>query len=89
MRGVFHLAGGGRTTWFEFARAILDLSGHADLDLEPLRTQDLDLPAERPRWSVLGCERAEELGIGLRPWREALADYLVSDAGVALQEEAI
>ncbi len=89
MSGVFHLAGGGVATWFEFARAILDLSGHGDLDLEPLATPDLDLPAERPLWSVLGCERARALGIGLRPWREALAAYLVSDAGMALQEGAI
>jgi dTDP-4-dehydrorhamnose reductase len=88
MRGIFHLAGGGSTTWFEFARAILELTGHAEVGLEPLATEDLELPAERPRWSVLGCERAAALGIGLRPWREALAAYLDSDAGVALRKGA-
>ena len=87
MRGIFHLANSGMTTWFEFARAILEQIGQADLGLEPLKTSDLGLPAERPAWSVLGCTRAGELDVALRPWREALSGYLNSAAGIALQEE--
>ncbi len=89
MRGVFHLANSGRTTWFEFARAILDEAGYADLGIVPLATDELDLPAERPRWSVLGCERAARLGVGLRPWRDALRAYLGSASGIALREEPV
>lgn len=89
MTGIFHLSNSGRTTWLEFARSILELTGYAHLALEPLATADLNLPAERPAWSVLGCERAARLGIGLRPWREALADYLGSRAGIALLEESV
>ncbi len=78
VRGIFHLCNSGSVTWWEFARAILDLAGYADLAIERLGTQDLDLPAERPRYSVLDCGRAARLGVRLRPWREALASYLTS-----------
>jgi dTDP-4-dehydrorhamnose reductase len=89
MRGIFHLSNRGKTNWLEFARSILELTGYGDLALEPLATADLELPAVRPAWSVLGCERAGGLGIGLRPWREALAGYLNSAAGVALRQESV
>ncbi|MDE0885256.1 MAG: dTDP-4-dehydrorhamnose reductase [Myxococcota bacterium] len=85
--GIFHLANRGKTTWFDFARAILDETGYGEIELEPTKTSDLGLPAERPAWSVLGCRRAAELGVNLRPWREALVAYLNSAAGIALQEE--
>ena len=42
-----------------------------------------------PAWSVLGCGRAADLGVNLRPWREALVAYLNSTAGIALQEEQV
>ena len=87
MTGIFHLSNSGRTTWFEFARSILEQTGYGHLALEPLATADLNLPAKRPAWSVLGCERAAHLGVGLRPWREALSHYLDSGAGTALLEE--
>jgi dTDP-4-dehydrorhamnose reductase len=87
--GIFHLANRGKTTWFDFARAILDETGHGEIELEPTKTSDLGLPAERPAWSVLGCGRAADLGVNLRPWREALVAYLNSTAGIALQEEQV
>ena len=89
MHGMYHLANSGRTTWFEFARAILDEAGYGDVGVVPLETEELNLPAERPRWSVLGCERAARLGVGLRPWRDALRAYLGSPWGTALREEPI
>jgi dTDP-4-dehydrorhamnose reductase len=87
-RGIFHLTGGGEATWWEFARRILDTTGHADLEIEKLSTDQLDLPAERPLYSVLDCGRAEALGIRLRSWQEGLAAYLESPDGAALLEGA-
>ena len=88
VRGVFHLCNRGAVSWWQFARAILDHAGHADLDIERLRTQDLELPAERPRYSVLDCSRAASLGVRLRPWEEALAAYLASREDVVPREGA-
>lgn len=77
-RGLYHLAGGGIATWWELARAALDLAGWPGLSIERIRTADLDLPAPRPRNSVLDCGKAEAVGVRLRDWRKALAAYLDS-----------
>ena len=85
-RGLLHLTNGGETTWFSFARAILDLSGYTEIAIEPTSTDSLDLPAARPAYSVLDCSRAGALGIQLRDWRSALADHLEGEWGRAIAE---
>jgi len=76
--GLFHLAGGGEATWWELARYCLDAAGHEALPVERIRTADLALDAPRPAYSVLDCSKAENLGVRLRAWREAVSAYLVS-----------
>ena len=76
LSGAFHLTNSGETTWWDFARAILNQTGHSDLEIDRGSTDELDLPAERPRYSVLDCSRAAALGVQLRPWPEALSGYL-------------
>jgi len=88
LRGIFRLTGGGEATWWDFARRILDTTGHADLEIEELSTDQLDLPAVRPLYSVLDCGRAAALGIRLRSWQEGLTAYLESPDGAALLEGA-
>lgn len=78
-RGLYHLANQGEATWWDVARAALDLRGYSELPIERIRTADLDLPAPRPRNSVLDCRKAAAAGVVLRDWREALASYLDSD----------
>jgi len=82
--GLVHLCNRGAITWWDFARAILDETGHADLEIDRASTAELDLPAPRPAFSVLDCGRAASLGVVLRPWREALLGYLASEEGRAL-----
>jgi dTDP-4-dehydrorhamnose reductase len=78
-RGLYHVANAGVATWWDLARVSLDLAGHSDLAIDRLRSEDLDVPAPRPRWSVLDCSKAEALGVRLRGWREAVRAYLESD----------
>lgn len=78
LHGLLHLRNAGETTWFGFARAILDHGGYRDLEIEPVATSAFKTAAARPAYSVLSSERAEALGITMRPWREALIDYLSS-----------
>jgi len=87
-RGIVHLSNAEPATWWDFARAILDATGHGHLEIERIATADIDLPAPRPRYSVLSCERAAGLGVRLRPWREALVAYLDSPDAVAALEGA-
>lgn len=77
-QGLFHLANAGEATWWDVARAALDETGHQDIEIERIDTASLDLPAPRPRYSVLDCSRAAAHGVSLRPWREALSAYLAS-----------
>ena len=76
VRGLLHLCNAGVTSWFGFARAILDQSGYADVAIDPVATGVFETAAPRPAYSVLDCSRALSLGIQLRPWTEALAGYL-------------
>lgn len=75
-RGLLHLRNAGETTWFGFARAILDGAGYADIEIEPVATSTFPTAAPRPLYSLLSCERAENSGITLRSWNEALVAYL-------------
>jgi dTDP-4-dehydrorhamnose reductase len=72
--GVYHAANTGRCSWFEFARAILDLAG-SSAHLAP-RSSAGDA-VRRPRCSVLLDTKSAALGLPpARPWRDALRWYL-------------
>jgi dTDP-4-dehydrorhamnose reductase len=77
--GLYHLANAGVATRLELARFALDQAGMAELEIEPVKTADFPLPAERPLYTVLDCSRARSAGVALRGWREAVRDYLVSE----------
>jgi dTDP-4-dehydrorhamnose reductase len=81
--GLVHLSGGGRTTWHRFAEEILRQAG-MEAAVSPVSTAEWGAQAPRPRFSVLYSQRWEELGLTpLRPWEEALGEYLRSEPGVA------
>jgi len=72
--GTYHAANTGSCSWFEFARAILEVSA-VSADLTP-RSSDGD-PVKRPRCSVLLDTKSPTLGLPpARPWREALEWYV-------------
>lgn len=72
--GLYHGSNMGACSWLEFTQAIFDLSG-LDSRAVPLNVQDD--PVVRPRNSALRSEKLEALGMKTRPWREALAAYLM------------
>lgn len=76
VRGLLHLRNAGETTWFDFAREILDRAGYPEIGIEPVPTSAFETAATRPAYSLLSCRRAADLGIEMRDWREALAAYL-------------
>lgn len=78
-RGLYHVANAGEATWWELARVCLDEAGYDGLEIERIRTGDLELDAPRPAWSVLDCTKAEKAGVRMRHWREAVVAYLGSD----------
>lgn len=71
--GIYHTAGGGSVTWAGFARAIFEEAG-IDCRVTPITTAELGRPAPRPVYSPLAVTRPG--APRLRPWRDALRDYL-------------
>jgi dTDP-4-dehydrorhamnose reductase len=71
--GLLHVVNAGECSWFEFARAVFDLAG-VDVRMEPIHTNQTQRRARRPSYSALTTTRLGEAG--LRPWKEALGDYL-------------
>lgn len=76
VRGTRHLTDGGEATWYDLAKAVVELSG-ADCTVLPCSTETFPRPARRPSYSVLDISTSEaELGYALRPWTQALAEAL-------------
>ena len=73
LRGVLHVAGAGHCSWFDLAAATFEEAGRTVV-LHRGRTADLDRPAPRPAYSVLGVTRPDTPR--LPPWREGLREYL-------------
>jgi dTDP-4-dehydrorhamnose reductase len=74
--GVVHLTADGACSWFDFTEAIMDLAG-IDVPVEPVATTLAPGSPDRPLNGLLARPRADALGLaGLRPWPEALADYM-------------
>ncbi len=69
--GLYHLTNAGSCSWYEFACEIFRL---ADVEVEvvPVPASEYPLPAARPANGVLSSVGSPRL----RPWGEALADYL-------------
>jgi dTDP-4-dehydrorhamnose reductase len=80
--GLFHLTNAGECSWFEFARVAFDIAG-VEAEMEPIDSEQLNQRARRPPYSALDSARLAAVGVGpMRPWEEALGDYL-EQKGVA------
>jgi dTDP-4-dehydrorhamnose reductase len=77
--GVVHVAGGGRCSWFEFAREIVARSG-VQCEVRPCTTAEFPRPARRPANSALVSERGSSVP-RLADWREGLERFI--GAGVS------
>ena len=74
--GLFHLTNAGECSWFEFAQGALELAG-VDAKMEQISTEQMNQRARRPPYSALDTTRLQAVGLEpLRPWKEALLDYL-------------
>jgi dTDP-4-dehydrorhamnose reductase len=74
--GVYHLTNAGSASRYEFARAVLQASGRSGVPVDPIQLSDWPRDSVPPKQSRLHNTYAAALGITLRPWQEALAEYL-------------
>jgi len=71
--GLLHLVPAGETTWYGFAREIVQLTGSRS-EVQPIKTGEFPAAARRPANSVLDNRRAAAI-LGEPPhWRELLDD---------------
>lgn len=79
--GLYHVTNSGATTWFQLASEALRLRG-IRTPVVPILSQEYPTRARRPAYSVLNCDKAEDVtGLNLPPWQDALRRYLDLTAG--------
>ncbi len=75
--GIVHATNAGSTSWFGFARAIVEAAGLPDVTVDAVGSEAFPRPAARPKNSVLSLESLRSvLGWEPRPWLEAVREYI-------------
>ncbi len=77
--GIYHFVNDGACSRFEFAQKILELANLAHVPIEPIRLADLGRPSTPPPYTPLRNFCGAQIGITLRPWLDALADYMANE----------
>ncbi len=74
--GIYHITGGGTTTWYDFAMEIFRLA-KKDIPVTPCTSDEYKTAAKRPLNSALEHTMLRlTVGDHMRPWQDALAAYL-------------
>jgi dTDP-4-dehydrorhamnose reductase len=72
IKGIYHYANAGETTWFGFAEKIKELAG-LECKLTSITSEQFPTPAKRPNYSVLNTQKIEkELDLQIPHWETAL-----------------
>jgi len=58
--GLFHLAGAGAASRYEWVKEILRLIGREDIIVHPAKSEEFPTPARRPRYSVLETQKVSQ-----------------------------
>ncbi|GAB2975484.1 dTDP-4-dehydrorhamnose reductase [Mucilaginibacter puniceus] len=70
--GTYHYSNEGVASWFDFARAIFDISS-TDVKTIPIRTDEYPTKATRPAYSVMDKSKAKQtFNIEIPYWRDSL-----------------
>jgi len=76
LRGLYHVTNSGTCSRYEWARKIFELTGK-QVSVLPVKTADYKRAASVPQNSSLNCTKyTTATGHKMRPWQEALKDYM-------------
>jgi len=78
--GIYHFTNSGICSRYDYARAILELAGRGDVPVEPITSDQWPRASRPPLHCALHNFAGAALGIGLRPWRAALEEYLTQES---------
>jgi len=82
--GVYHLTNAGFCSRHDFACEVMRLAGRPEVPVTPILSAEWPRPSRPPLHAVLANTNGAALGIALRPWREAVREYvalLMADGG--------
>lgn len=85
--GTYHMVCEGSGSRYDVARHILDVTGHTDIELRAVDSSffQANYFAPRPVSEMMLNANLAALGINLmRPWRDALRDYIVREFPLAM-----
>ncbi|MDT7828923.1 dTDP-4-dehydrorhamnose reductase [Pricia sp. S334] len=72
MYGIYHYSNEGVASWYDFSKAIFDISG-VECHVTPIAGADFPTSAERPAFSVLDKTKVKrDFGIDIPYWRDSL-----------------
>lgn len=72
MKEIFHYSNEGVASWYDFAKAVFDMTG-TDIELKPIETADYPTPAKRPAYSVMNKAKFKKYFKTEIPyWRDSL-----------------
>lgn len=73
---IYNFSNEGVASWYDFARAILEIKG-IDCRVIPVLTRDFPQTAQRPQYSVLNKSRIKkDFGVEIPYWRDSLKECL-------------
>ena len=74
--GIYHFSNEGVTSWYDFAKAIFDISS-TPVKVIPIRTDEYPTKATRPPYSVMDKSKAKEtFNIKIPYWRDSLINCI-------------
>jgi len=80
--GIYHVAGSGYCSWYEFAKTALEWS-NIDADIAPIKYADFQSNVKRPMFSALENRAMKEAGLPDLPhWKDGLRAYLTERAAL-------
>lgn len=83
--GLYHMVNAGICSRYDVAVELVAILGRDDVRVEPVSSAFFPLPAPRARSeAMINYKRRLQGADRMRPWRDALADYVRSEHGAAL-----
>lgn len=84
--GLYHMVNEGSCTRYDVAVELKQILERPDVEIEPVSSAYFPLPAPRARSEAMRNYKLELLGIDeMRPWREALREYVTGELTSALE----
>ncbi len=73
--GIYHFSNEGETSWYDFAKKIVELHG-LPVEVLPVFSNEFHTKAKRPTYSVLSKSKIKKLSYIPRKWDEALYSFI-------------